>query len=36
LLRIREKGDNLWLLIKGNDSFAVDHPYDSEDYRKSA
>lgn len=36
LLRIREKGDNLWLLIKGNDSFAVDHPYDSEDYRQSA
>lgn len=33
LLRLQERGDNLWLLIKGNDRYAVEHPYDSEDYR---
>ena len=33
LLRLKEAGENLWLLIKGNDRYAVEHPYDSEDYR---
>jgi bifunctional non-homologous end joining protein LigD len=33
LLQLKERGDNLWLLIKGNDRYAVEHPYDSEDYR---
>jgi bifunctional non-homologous end joining protein LigD len=35
LLQLKERGDNLWLLIKGNDRYAVEHPYDSEDYRIS-
>jgi bifunctional non-homologous end joining protein LigD len=33
LMQLKERGDNLWLLIKGNDGYAVEHPYDSEDYR---
>jgi bifunctional non-homologous end joining protein LigD len=35
LLQLKERGDNLWMLIKGNDRYAVEHPYDSEDYRIS-
>jgi bifunctional non-homologous end joining protein LigD len=34
LLRLKERSDNLWLLIKGNDRYAVEYPYDSEDYVK--
>jgi bifunctional non-homologous end joining protein LigD len=32
LLRLKERNDNLWLLIKGNDGYAVDRVFDSEDY----
>jgi len=32
LLRLKARSDNLWLLIKGNDGYAVEYPYDSEDY----
>jgi bifunctional non-homologous end joining protein LigD len=32
LLRLKSKNDNLWLLIKGNDGFAVDHVFNSEDF----
>jgi bifunctional non-homologous end joining protein LigD len=35
LLQLKERGNTLWLLIKGNDRYAVEHPYDSEDYRSS-
>lgn len=34
LLRIKDS-DNLWMLIKGNDRYAVEYPYNSEDYRSA-
>lgn len=32
LLRLKEHGTNSWILIKGNDRYAVEHIYNSEDY----
>jgi len=32
LLRLKSKNETLWMLIKGNDGYAVDHPFSSEDF----
>jgi bifunctional non-homologous end joining protein LigD len=34
LLQMKERGKNLWLLIKGNDQYAVDYYYNAEDFIK--
>lgn len=34
LLQMKDRGDNLWLLIKGNDQYSVDYPYNAEDFAK--
>jgi bifunctional non-homologous end joining protein LigD len=38
LLQLKERGKNLWMLIKGNDQYAVDYHYNAEDFltRKAA
>jgi bifunctional non-homologous end joining protein LigD len=32
LLQMKDRGKNLWLLIKGNDQYAVDYHYNAEDF----
>ena len=32
LLQMKERGKNLWMLIKGNDQYAVDYHYNAEDF----
>jgi bifunctional non-homologous end joining protein LigD len=34
LLQMKERGKNLWLLIKGNDLYAVDYHYNAEDFAR--
>lgn len=32
LLQMKDRGKNLWMLIKGNDQYAVDYHYNAEDF----